>query len=136
MFSLLVTIIAIALVALVALVAIYYGGSAINEGTDQAAVSRYLSEGTQVQGALELYRVDNNGQLPTGTSLEIQQQLLDGHYLKSWPTGQWTLVNDYAVRTDMTATVCLAVNKKLGVNVIPTCGDPAYTGHNVCCTTL
>jgi hypothetical protein len=135
MFALIVTIISIALVGLIALATLYYGGDSINQGAEQAAISRYLSEGVQVQGALELYRVDN-GVLPTGTKEQIQQQLLDGHYLKSWPAGEWTLVNDYAVRTDLSLSACEAINKKMNVSVVPTCGDPAFTGRNLCCSTL
>lgn len=135
MFSLIATIIAVALVAALALVTLFYGGSVMNTGSDRAAIARYLSEGTQVQGALELYRVEN-GELPTGTVDQIKQQLLDGHFLKTWPNGSWTLVNDYAVRTDLSLDACLQVNAKLNVSIVPICGDTAFTGRNLCCSTL
>lgn len=136
MFSLIIIIIAVALVAMVALSSLYYGGTAMNEGTDKAATSRFLSEGTQIQAALQLYRVDHDDTLPTGTVDEIKQILLDGHYLKSWPNNTWTLVNDYAVRTDLSTQACLDLNAKLGVSTIPSCSDPAFSNRNLCCQTL
>lgn len=135
MFALIVTLISVALVALLALVSVYYIGPAVNEGHDRATISRYLSEGTQIQGALELYRADT-GSLPTGTNDQIKQTLLDNHYLKSWPEGTWELRNDFAVRTDLSAATCLEINKKMNVNVIPSCTDSQYSGRSLCCQTL
>lgn len=135
MFALIVTVISIVLVGLAALATLYYGGPIVNQGGDRALISRYLSEGQQVQGALELFRADI-GSLPTGTNEEIQAQLLAGHYLQSWPPGSWELRNDYAVRTDLSVEACTAINHKMDVSVIPVCGDPAYFGRNLCCTTV
>jgi hypothetical protein len=135
MFSLIITIFAIVLVTLLALATLYYGSSSFGKNFTQATISQYLTEGQQVQGAIELYKSDKS-ELPTGTNEEIQQKLIDGKYLKAWPGGSWELRNDLAVRSDLSVGACTALNAKLSITEIPVCGDPAYSGRSVCCSTL
>lgn len=135
MFSLIITILSIFLVAALALATLYYGGNTFDKYFSSATTSQYLAEGTQVQGAIELFKADT-GALPTGTNEEIQQKLLDAGYLTAWPTGAWELRNDLVVRTNLSQGACEAVNTKLSITVVPVCGDAAYAGRSVCCVTL
>lgn len=85
MFSLIITIVAIALVAALALATIYYGGAAFNKGVATATATRAISQGQQIQGAMDLYRADF-GEWPT------KEQILGANargfvYLRSWPEG-------------------------------------------------
>lgn len=134
MFSLIVTIISIALVAALALATIYYGGKFADDGQARANMSKILQEGNQVAGALELYKTDIGG-FPTGTSAEIAEQLVEKSYLRQMPEGTWEFRNDFAVRTDLTESSCLSINKKLGVDSVPSCSDPAFSMRTVCCST-
>lgn len=134
MFSLIITIIAVALVAALALATLYYGGEFVTDGQARANMTKIVQEGNQVVGALELYKADF-GSFPTGTSEEIATALVSNEYLRQIPSGEWEFRNDYAVRTDLTADACLAINQKVGVNTVPECSDTAYEGRTVCCST-
>lgn len=134
MFSLIITIISIALVAALATATLYFGGDAFGDARNRSTVTQALQEGNQVAGALELYKADN-GSYPTGTSDDIKQALLAKEYLKQVPNGNWEFRNDFAVRTDMDAESCKAINKKLGLDLadVPSCDDPAYADRSLCC---
>jgi hypothetical protein len=134
MFSMIITIIAIALVAALALATLYYGTGYYKDGQARAAAAKTIQQGNQIIGALELYKVDQ-GSLPTGTSDEIKQSLLDNKYLAAWPETAWQMRDDYVVRSDLDATACQMVNQSLKIATIPTCDDPAYAGKSYCCQT-
>jgi len=133
MFSLIITLISIALVAALALATLYYGGQAFTDGSTRAEVAKVLQERTQVSGALTLYKA-NHGGYPSGTSEEIAAELISKEYLKQIPAGAWEFRNDFTVRTNMAAEVCLSVNQKAGVNEVPSCSSPAYAGQTICCS--
>lgn len=132
MFSMIITIIAIVLVAALALATIYYGTAYYKDGQARAAAAKALQQGNQIIGALELYKVDKGG-LPTGTSDEIRQSLLENKYLAAWPETAWQMRDDYVVRSDLDATACQMVNTALKINTIPVCDDPAFVGKSYCC---
>lgn len=132
MFSLVITVIAIFLVALLAIATIYYANIYAEQGQTQARTARLIQEGNQIAGALEVYRADH-GAFPTGTSTDIQNELLNKNYLTSIPEGNWTFRNDYAVRNDLTQESCLAINKRLGLDSVPLCTDSAAASRTVCC---
>lgn len=134
MFALIVTIISVFLVAALAIATLYYGGDFVSDGQARAAMTKILQEGNQVVGALELYKADNGG-FPAGTSDEIKTQLVAQNYLKQIPSGNWEFRNDFAVRTDLDESACLTINKKVGVNLVPSCTDTAYAGRTLCCST-
>lgn len=134
MFSLIITIVAIALVALLALATIFYGTTFLSEGSARAMVTRTLQEGNQVIGAVELYKADHDGKLPTGTSDEIKATLLSTDYLKAWPDVNWEFRTDYAVRTGLSEDSCLSINKSLGIDTVPQCSDTNYTNRSFCCS--
>lgn len=142
MFALIVTIIAIALVAALALASIYYGGTAFNRSKDEVIITSAINVGNQVKGAFELYRTDHDNTLPVGTEEEIKQQMLDKNYVSSWPQSeksngsevQWGLEEHYATISNISAAQCLAINKKLGLDLVPACTETQYIGRNYCCT--
>ncbi|MCC5610903.1 pilin [Nostoc sp. CHAB 5834] len=134
MFSLIVTIIAILLVSALALVVMYYGGSGFLSGNDRAQVARVLNEGSQLSGALELYKSDN-GDFPVGTSAQIGEQLVTSNYLDGVPGSGWEFRNDKVVNTELTREMCLQANSKLGIADVPLCSDPAISNSTVCCET-
>lgn len=134
MFSLIITIISIALVAALALATIFYGGQIFQNSKEKTATMQTLQQGTQITGALELYKADH-GSIAAGTSAEIQATLLTEDYLKSWPSDSWQLQNGYAVQTGLTLESCTAINAKMGISSVPTCNDPAFAGKSFCCST-
>lgn len=132
MFSLIVTIIAIALVAALALATIYYGGTAFTFGGARAAAAKVVNEGQQIQGALELYKSDNNGSLPTTID-----DLVTGTYLSSLPenatAGNWQFTTDYVVISGLSENQCIEANKIVNISGVPSCTDPAIQGITACC---
>lgn len=133
MFSLIITVISIALVAVLILATIYYGGGFVKDGTARAQSAKYLQEGTQLVGAIELYKSEHSGALPVGTNEEIKAELVRANYLKQWPAQDWAYTEDFAIRADVTEAACLALNKTLKIDNIPSCSDPTYTATKVCC---
>jgi hypothetical protein len=127
MFSLVITIISIALVAALALATLYYGGTAFNKGSSEAQTTQLLTEAQQVRGAVELYRAD------TGAAPVDIDALVTASYLKQVPTG-WTFIEGAAVQAASSEDVCLTANRRLGINLVPTCSDPAYANVAVCCS--
>lgn len=56
MFSLIITIISIALVVALVAATMYYGGSALNQGTEKADAAAFVSGAQQITGAISLYK--------------------------------------------------------------------------------
>jgi Tfp pilus assembly protein PilV len=127
MFSLIITLVAIVLVAVLALATIYYGGSAFRQGGDAAEAARIVNEGQQVRAALTLYDTTK------GAPATSMQALVDAKALQSAPAG-WDVIDGYTYRPATTQKLCLAVNQKQGVNLIPTCGDAQYANSSLCCS--
>lgn len=133
MFNLIITIIAIALIAVLAIATIYYGGSVWSQQETHAHTARILNEGSQIKGAVELYRNDHAGSNPADLAALTADS---GHYLKSIPRGDWGFDGSYALSDVTEETNCRAVNEKLGYGyIVPTCADEAYLTRPVCCTT-
>ncbi len=125
MFSLIITVIAIVLVAVLALASIYYGGQAWNQGSDKAAVARYINEAQQISAAVDLFRADNTGAYPDDVGD------LEGEYLKTLPEGAWAFSSDRIVRTGLTESQCLSANKMSGFNVVELCS--VAPAEHPCC---
>ena len=106
MFSLIITIISIALVALLALATIYYGGSALSNGSAAATAARFITEGQQINGAKAVAVANNE------TPATIQD-LVDDNYLSQLPAG-WTVASGYITRT-VSDDICTEYNDKLDV---------------------
>lgn len=134
MFSLIITIMAVALVAALVLATVYYANHFAQDGASRARSAKYLQEGNQLVGALEVYKTDHDGQLPTGTNDDIKNALMQGNYLRGWPATEWGFTSDYAIRSEVDQASCQAVNDKIGVSGVPDCNDPAYLNVRVCCT--
>lgn len=129
MFSLVITLISIALVAALALATIYYGSTAYAEARSRAEASQAVNEAAQIDAATTMFSTQK-GQAPHSL-----QELVSQSYLKTLPSGQWQVVEGQAVKVlDIEEAQCLATNKQLGVNTVPSCDDPAYTNQAVCCT--
>ena len=127
MFSLIIAIVAVAIVVVLIAATMYHGGDSILSGSQHAASARLLNEGQQLHAALVTY------QATTGDMAGTIDDLLTSNTLRSAPTG-WSVINGYAYRSVDTRDVCLAANKKVGVDLVPTCSDPAYAGVAVCCS--
>lgn len=127
MFSLIITIISIALVAALALATVYYGGASWTHGQAAAEAARLLNEASQVRGAVAVYRA-NEGTAPADVAT-----LVSAEYLKTALPG-WTFVDGALVQAASSEDACLVANQKLGINTVPSCSDPAYSGKLVCCT--
>lgn len=61
MFSLIITIISIALVVALVAATMYYGGSALNQGTVKADASGFVAGAQQIAAALTMYETEGNG---------------------------------------------------------------------------
>jgi hypothetical protein len=127
-FSLIVTIISIALVTAIAAATIYYGGTAFTTAGADAEAARVINDSQQLSGAITLYKHAN------GTDVTDLSVLVSQNYLSMLPGGAWQVVEGGVARTDLNEDQCLLANKKLGVNSIPSCSDPAFTGVEVCCS--
>lgn len=135
MISLVITIIAIALAIALSAAAVYYVKDYASSGNSRAKSTQSVTEGSQIAGAFELFRADNDGKLPIGDQEEIKSTLLSTEYLKQWPQKTWELQNDYAILTDVTPEMCININKKVGFDGIPACNDVAIDRRSICCST-
>lgn len=79
MFSLIITIISIALVAVLALASIYYGGSAVGQGSDSARASQLINEGQQLQGLAAMSTAQGN------TVTTVADLVTTGHLSQAVP---------------------------------------------------
>lgn len=130
MYSLIITIIAIALVGALAAVSMYYGGPILNQYNDRARAARLVSEGTQVRGAAELYRVEKGQPAEKLDELIGSKYLVDGIKSSEWAS----IVNGYAQRSvDVSDNECILANKSMDIEGIPSCDDPKYAKRIVCC---
>lgn len=128
MFSLIITILSIALVAALALATIYYGGPALKNHQANAAAARIANEGQQLQGSLTLHKSE------TGVAASSMDDLVARNYLASAPKG-WEMGEGFVFQAESSYQVCLAANKKLGLDSVPDCSDANYASQPVCCTT-
>ena len=134
MFSLIIAVIAVILVALLALATVYYGSNALQDGTSSATKTKILNEGGTIQAALQMYETNNQGALPTGTSSQAEQTLVNSGYLSAWPDANYTLATGYVQTTVSDQTACQQLDQQLiGTSTIPSCTNTAYTGVPVCC---
>lgn len=132
MFSLVITIISIALVTVLAIAAIIYTGIAFTNAGASARVSQTVQEGAQIATAIQVYRV-YEGALPSGTSEEISQELINKKYLSIVPAGDWVFKQEMAVHEGVDEQLCRKVNAKLGIATVPLCSDDSIKSLTVCC---
>lgn len=135
MFSLIIIIISILLVGALALATVYYGHTSLLSGSESAVMSRVLNEGSQVEAAIRLFRVEQH-RVPDSIG-----DLVEKSYLAALPPGRHELEaskfhfgDGYVFSTVSESTMCEAINARLGiVNAIPQCDDPAIASMKVCC---
>jgi hypothetical protein len=135
MFSLIIVLVSIVLVAGLALATMYYGGTSFLQGSEKAAVSRYLNEGAQVSGAIKVFRAEK-GYVP-----QELDELVQEDYLKALPEGadgtdqSFQNADGYIFAGVPSQTVCEALNERLNYHgPVPSCTDPAIEGRDVCCS--
>ena len=132
MFSLIITIISIALIAVLAIASVIYAGKALDNAQSTAKISQTIQEGAQIASAVQVYRV-YEGAFPSGEASEIAKELVEKKYLSTIPAGNWIFRPGLAVREDLDADMCQAVNAKLGVEGVPSCSNEDIKGKTVCC---
>ena len=130
MFSLIITLIATALVAALTLATVYYGGDIFGKYGVAARATRLFNDSAQIEVAMQLYRADHEGALPS-TLADLTK---DEKYLKG-VSSTWTDSVAYisTQNTDIEDEVCLEFNSKKGVPYIPSCTDPSYLAVVICC---
>lgn len=136
MFSLITVIISILIAGALILAVVYYGGDAYTDSRERAVIARMDNEGAQVTAALTLYKT-SKGEFPTGTATDIAQQLVDAGYLSAMPTNDqvnWTFINDTVIGMNVPDNLCLAYNKRQGVEEIPACSTLSATSKPLCCS--
>jgi len=128
MSSLIIAIVAIVLIAVLAIAGMFYGGSYLASTGHEAVAAKTINQSSQIDGAVNLYRVEHAGSLPA-----TPQALADEGYLRTVPDSEWVFTTDAIVRPMTSADDCNAINKRLhGDTAIPDCGSvsPEYAG---CC---
>ena len=89
MFSLIITIISIALVVALVAATMYYGGSALNQGTVKADAAGFVTGAQQITTALVVHETDGNGtpySLSTATGeFSFIDKLIEKNYLATIP---------------------------------------------------
>lgn len=83
--------------AAAAIMTIYYGGDAFTKYSEEAEAARLVSEGAQVEAAVELY-YRNNGQFPDNG--DPMNELMDKDYLSHMPKGADFATGDWIVDYD------------------------------------
>ena len=133
MFSLIITLISVALVVALAMATMYYLSSgSLNAAATEAVVTRLTNETSQIQSAIEFYRAEHRGALPTSLA-DLTQ---NGTYLKQLPSGAWqsnVAFIQTAAANDVTESVCIAFNKKRNIPFVPSCSDQAFKSVIMCC---
>lgn len=130
MFSLIIALISTALVAALSLATVYYGAVAFEQYGSNAQAARLFNEAAQIEVAIQLYRADHEGTLPSSLNqLTDQQQYLKG--LSSTWLDNLAYITTQG--TDIPDSVCLEFNVKKGVPYVPTCTDPSYLAIVICC---
>ncbi|MCT4575176.1 MAG: hypothetical protein N4A43_02855 [Alphaproteobacteria bacterium] len=122
MANLIITIIAIALVAVAALMGAYYGGTAFNQGQEQAKLSTLINEGSQIVAALTMYDAMEDANFVFGT--DDLDDLKTGNYLTSGITG-WTIAANTLTKTTDAETCALAGSDNAGAT--STCNSDGTT---------
>lgn len=116
MFSLIISIISIALVVALVAATMYYGGSALNQGTEKADSAAFVSGAQQITGAVSLFR-SLEGKAPTLADLTTATANGD-KYLASVPvvkgTGDWTLGTNTLTHAVESESVCAQLKAKGG----------------------
>jgi type II secretory pathway pseudopilin PulG len=132
MFSLITVILAVALVAALAVATIWLGGSHFTDARKTAAAARVINEGQQIVGAINYYRVSNQGSMP-GTL----NDLVAGNYLRVLPNSgnAWQIIDNYVITSGLSEDDCKEANQKVGYNwtSVPSCSDPGIAGKTLCC---
>ena len=121
MANLIILIISIGLLAAIAAAGFWWGGDAFTEGSAKANASGLISSGSQIQGASELYALDNAGSLPTSINALTSATPSYLEDIPDAPTGSFG-INTTAVGTSepfATASgqggiVCSKVNEEAG----------------------
>lgn len=119
MLNLTLSILAILIVAGLALVSVFYGGSIMKDSGRDTAVAQYITSGTQIVAAIDLFRIHNDGNLP-----QDLETLLDQDYLSATPQGGWAFEGSKGriIAPAVNDDFCKAVNEHLtGIAEIPPC---------------
>ncbi|MDN5862524.1 MAG: hypothetical protein L0H19_03660 [Salinisphaera sp.] len=128
MFSLVLAALSLGFVVLLLALGIYYLGDSPAEAQIQAEAAKILNNGSQIRGAINLYKTEHKGKLPEG----LDELVIQG-YLKSVPQGDWAFASNAVLYPAVSSAVCEAINEKLfGDPDMPACSDTNNIG---CCTT-
>lgn len=144
MFNLIVAVISIALIAALAAASFYYGGEAYTEKGKKADYAEIVNGGTQIQAAMDLYKL-RNGQYPAGIGAdeaaateELLNRLVSEDYLSGYPEGTW-VINGLVIKRELQdVQQCESVNDLSGFDTTlvldgcPSCTDTSYTLWPAC----
>ena len=161
MSNVLIGIIGVILFIGLALAGALFLGDRFSSSRTQAEAARYMTEGSQISKAYEMYRI-NEGAYPTGlqddgtayagdSTLAKLQQLKTKGYLKSIPVGTsggttkdngaWYIDDERAAaltligNDDSAKKVCTEARRQSGVSgAIKACDASDITNNDTCCT--
>ena len=132
MFSLIITIISIALVVALVAATMYYGGTALGQGTTTADQAAFVSGAQQITGAAALYKAIEVS-TPTGVAgAPASLTLVGKNYLTAapivkskLPADAWTITANKVTQTVKDAAVCTGLAAAGGTQY--TCADVTGT---------
>ena len=116
--------------------AAYYGGF-FDEGSARAVGATATHEAQQLVDAVNLYKTQNEGRLPTQNDGTVDlQKLVDDRQLEVIPQ-DWSTTSDALENNSskLSEKACLEVNKAAGIDesTVPQCGDSVLDGSRFHC---
>jgi hypothetical protein len=128
MFSLILVLVSILLVAALVVATLWFGGSGFTTGQVAAQAARVVNESSQIQGAVEDYKVNNADSLPASMS-----DLINGGYLNGAPSASWSFATDSVQSMILDQPACLRADSMLGYSFSAVPGCSLYPNVTICC---
>ena len=128
MFTLIVIAISIVLVAVLAAATLWYGGTQFLHGQTNAKAAQVVNESSQIQGAVQAWKLNNGDNLPSSMS-----DLVNYGYLNGVPSASWSFATDSVQSQILDQPACLQADTMLGYNFSTVPGCSAYPNVTICC---
>lgn len=150
MTTIILVIIGILLAAAAAMFVVFYGGDAFDSSTAEAEANTVISQGTQIDTAMRLYRVERGAYPGQASGAGALDELVDKKYLDQIPERRssdgydtnWKIDYERGIarttigaRENDTATlVCSIARQRSGFEGEPkSCDDPTISNNDPCC---
>jgi hypothetical protein len=135
MFNLVVVIFSVVMVLALGITGLYYGGEAYATRTKKTDYAEFVNGASQIQGAMELYKVRNGVYpAPNPDADELFSRLMSENFLSGVPDGTWDVSGNVITRVLEDIEQCYSVNEIAGFGEAecPLCSDPDATDRPAC----